>query len=111
MTYIPAQGDLIWLNFTPRAGHEQMGKRPALVISNAFFNKQTGLAVVCPVTSARRNYPLHVKVEGLNKITGHVMVEQVKSVDYTAREARFIEKAPVAVLTEVLARHAACFQP
>jgi len=77
LTCIPAQGDLIWLNFTPQAGHEQMGKRPALVISNDFFNKQTGLAVVCPVTFTRRNYPLHVKVGSTGKITGCVMVEQL----------------------------------
>lgn len=108
-TYTPAQGDIIWLNFTPQSGHEQMGKRPALVISNDFFNKQTGLTIVCPITSTKRNYPLHVKTEGCKKISGYIMVEQVKAVDYTSRKARFIEKAPAEVLAEVLARHSACF--
>ncbi|MEW6243088.1 MAG: type II toxin-antitoxin system PemK/MazF family toxin [Bacillota bacterium] len=109
MSYTPAQGDIIWLNFTPQSGHEQAGKRPALVISNDFFNKQTGLAVVCPITSTQKNYPLHVKAEGCKKITGYIMVEQVRSVDYASRDARFIEKAPGGILAEVLARHAACF--
>lgn len=107
--YSPAQGDIVWLNFTPQSGHEQKGKRPALVISNDFFNKQTGLTIVCPITSTKRDYPLHVKAEGSNKISGYIMVEQAKAVDYTSREARFIEKAPAEILAEVLARHAACF--
>lgn len=109
MTYTPAQGDIIWLNFTPQSGHEQAGKRPALVISNDFFNKQTGLAIVFPVTSTQKNYPLHVSTEGCKTITGYIMVEQVRAVDYASRNAQFIEKASAEVLAEVLARHTACF--
>lgn len=109
MAYTPAQGDIIWINFSPQSGHEQMGRRPALVLSNNFFNQKTGLAIVCPITSKEKNYPLHVKINGCRKIEGYIMIEQVKSVDYTSREARFIEKVPEEVLEEVLARHSACF--
>lgn len=109
MGYTPSQGDIIWLNFSPQSGHEQKGKRPALVISNDFFNKRTDLSLVCPITSTKRDYPLHVEIHTCSKITGYVMVEQVKSVDCFSRHAEFIEKAPDELTQEVLARLYACF--
>lgn len=109
MSYIPNQGDIIWLDFTPQSGHEQNGRRPAVVISNDFFNRQTGLSLVCPITSTRRNHPLHIGVDGLlTVVSGFIMVEQVKSVDYISRNAEFIEKAPIKVLNEVLSILHAC---
>lgn len=108
MGYIPNQGDIIWLDFTPQSGHEQMGRRPALVISNYFFNRQTELSLVCPITSTRRKYPLHVSIDRCKAISGFVMVEQVKSVDYQSRNAGFAEKAPEALLNEVLSILQAC---
>ncbi len=109
MAYIPKKGDIIWLDFTPQSGHEQKGRRPAIVISNDFFNNKTGLAVVCPITSSRRDYPLHVEISGCKKVTGYIMVEQVKSVDYLARGAELIERAPETVINETLSRFFACF--
>lgn len=96
------------MDFTPQSGHEQMGRRPALVISNYFFNRQTGLSLVCPITSVRRRYPLYVNVDNCKEISGFVMVEQVKSVDYQSRNAGFVEKAPNVLLNEVLSILQAC---
>ena len=106
--YIPRKGDFITLSFDPQSGHEQKGRRPALVISNTAFNQHTGLAVVCPLTTTNRNYPFHVPVGGVAEVSGFVMVEQVKSVDYRARDARRIGKATERVLEDVLAILEAC---
>ena len=108
MSYVPNQGDIIWLDFTPQSGHEQKGRRPAVVISNDFFNRQTGLSLVCPITSTRRNHPLHIVVDNCLAVSGFIMVEQVKSVDYTSRNAEFIQIAPNKVLNEVLSILHAC---
>jgi mRNA interferase MazF len=108
MDFVPSPGDIVWLNFTPQSGRELSGKRPALVISNDFFNRKTGLSIVCPITSTPKNYPLHVELSGM-KINGFIMVEQVKSVDYQSRGVEFIEKVPGETLNEVLARLYACF--
>jgi len=106
--YLPRKGDLVILTFDPQAGHEQRGRRPALVVSNTLFNKYTGLAMVCPITKTRRAVPFHVAVPEPSSLTGYVMVEQIKSVDYSSRKVRFVEKAPTAVLDEVLAILDAC---
>ena len=108
MDYVPKQGDIIWLDFNPQSGHEQKGRRPAIVISNDFFNLRTGLSLACPITSSRRNYPLHVNINGCRTISGFIMAEQIKSVDYFSRNAEFIEKAPEELLSEVLAILHAC---
>lgn len=109
MKYIPKQGDIIWLSFTPQSGHEQQGRRPAIVISNDFFNQKTGLAVVCPIISKYRGFPLHIKLNNCNKIKGFVMIEQFKSVDYFSREAEFIEKASNELINEILSHIYSCF--
>lgn len=101
--YIPQKGDFVTLSFDPQSGHEQKGRRPALVISNRLFNQHTGLALVCPVTNTFRNVPFHVPVSHNNNLTGFIMVEQVKSVDYRSRKVKFIEKVPEESLNEVLA--------
>ncbi len=101
--YVPKKGDLIALTFDPQSGHEQKGRRPALVISHAVFNRKTGLAYVCPITTTDRSIPLHVKLPDDCTLSGVVMVDQMKSVDYKSRKAKFIEKAPAEVLNEVLA--------
>ena len=106
--YTPAKGDLVAVTFDPQSGHEQKGRRPALVVSNDLFNQRTGLAIVCPVTNTRRGLPFHVPVPAETTLTGFVMVEQVKSVDFRARRARFIGKMPVAALNEVLSILDAC---
>jgi mRNA interferase MazF len=106
--YVPKRGDFVVVSFDPQSGHEQQGRRPALVVSSTLFNRHTGLAMLCPVTNTRRDFPFHVAVPASSKLTGYVMVEQIKSVDYTSRKAKFVEKAPPAVLDEVLSILDAC---
>ena len=106
--YIPERGDFVALSFDPQSGHEQKGRRPALVISNRLFNQHTGLAIVCPVTNTQRPIPFHVAVPASSSLTGYVMAEQVKSVDYRTRKLTFIEKAPRETIADVLAILDAC---
>lgn len=106
--YIPRRGDFVAVTLNPQAGHEQRGRRPALIISHDLFNKHTGLAIVCPLTTTDRGYPFHVAVTGCAKVTGFVMTEQIKSIDFRARRVRRIAKAPPAVLEEVLSILDAC---
>jgi mRNA interferase MazF len=105
---VPEKGDLIALTFDPGSGHEQRGRRPALVVSNTLFNEQTGLAIVCPLTKTDRGYPFHVQVTDNPHVQGFVMVEQVKSVDYRARQARVIGKVSDDLLDDVLSILDAC---
>lgn len=106
--YIPEKGDLVFLTFDPQSGHEQKGRRPALVVSNSVFNKATGLAIVCPVTNTHSNIPFHVEIPKVSSLTGYIMVEQVKSIDYKSRQIQRIEKAPGYILSEVLSILDAC---
>jgi mRNA interferase MazF len=106
--YIPRKGDFITLTFDPQSGHEQKGRRPALVLSNDLFNQRTGLAFVCPITNTDRKIPFHVKLPDQCALTGFVMVDQMKSVDFTARSAKFIGKSPAPLLSEALAILDAC---
>ena len=107
-TYVPKKGDFIAVTFDPRSGHEQRERRPALVVSNTLFNEQTGLSIVCPLTNTDRGYPFHVAVTEAPQVTGFVMVEQVKSIDYRARQAKTIGKASDDLLDEVLSILDAC---
>lgn len=106
--YIPERGDLIAVTFDPQSGHEQKGRRPALVVSHYLFNKHTGLAIVCPITTAARGFPFHVAVVGCPQVVGFVMVEQVKSIDFRARRVKRIAKSPPSVLEEALSILDAC---
>ena len=99
--YIPEIGDIVALTFDPQSGHEQKGRRPALIVSNQIFNKYLGLAFACPITNTKRDFPFHVKVDSDN-LTGFIMVEQLKSIDYNSRKIKFIEKAKKETLDEVL---------
>ena len=82
MPCVPEKGGFAIVTFDPQAGHEQKGRRPALVVSNTLFNRHTGLAISCPVTNTFRNIPLHVAIPGACSLTGYVMAERVKSMDY-----------------------------
>ena len=106
--YLPRKGDFVAVTFDPQSGHEQKGRRPALVVSNTLFNKHTGLAIVCPLTNTDRGFPFHVAVTKDPKVSGFVMVEQVKSIDFRARDAKRIGKASDRVLEEVLSILDAC---
>ena len=106
--YTPRQGDLIAITFDPQSGHEQKGRRPAFVVSKDLFNRSTGLAIVCPVTNTDRGFPFHVPIQKDSKLTGFVMVEQVKSVDFRSRSARRIERGDDDLLADVLSILDAC---
>jgi mRNA interferase MazF len=106
--YLPRKGDFVTLTFDPQSGHEQRGRRPALVVSNDLFNKHTGLCIACPVTNTRRDYPFHVAIPDGCGVSGVVMVEQVKSIDFRARHVKRIGPAPEAVLQEALSLLDAC---
>lgn len=96
------QGDIVYLDFDPQAGHEQRGKRPALVVSNNTFNEFTSLALVCPITLNNRGFPLHVALDDRTRTQGVIMCEQVKSLDLSARGATLFEKVPQSILEEVV---------
>ena len=106
--YIPKKGDLIILTFDPQSGHEQKGRRPALVVSNTLFNQHTGLAIVCPITNTKRDFPFHVAIASSKTLSGYVMVEQVKWIDYKSRKVKLIEVAADELLAEVLSILDAC---
>ena len=106
--YIPRKGDLLTLQFNPQAGHEQQGRRPALVMSNQTFNQAVGMAIVCPLTNTNRGIPFHIPVPEETGMTGYIMTEQVKSVDFKARKAIYVADAPHATIDEVLAVLDAC---
>jgi mRNA interferase MazF len=99
--YIPEQGDIVALSFDPQSGHEQRGRRPAIIVSNKTFNRYLGLAFACPITNTKRDFPFHVKVQSQN-ITGYIMGEQMKSIDYNARGIKFIEKADQKTINQIL---------
>jgi len=96
------QGDIIRINFNPQSGHEQTGSRPAVVISNTFFNAKARLAIVCPITNTDKNFPLHVRLDKRTKTTGLVLCEHVKSLDVSNRTYKFIETMPKDLLENVI---------
>ncbi len=106
--YVPRQGDIIAITFDPQSGHEQKGRRPALVVSKDLFNRGTGLAIVCPITNTERGFPFHVPVPKSGNLTGFIMVEQVKSVDFHARRAKRIGRASAELLSNALSILDAC---
>lgn len=96
---VPDRGDAVWID--PQAGHEQAGRRPALVLSPAAYNAKVGLAIVCPITSQIKGYPFEVRAQG-QRVDGVVLSDQVKSLDWRVREAEVIERLPDTVTAEVL---------
>ncbi|MGJ3237165.1 MAG: endoribonuclease MazF [Anaerolineae bacterium] len=104
MAYVPDRGDAIWLEFTPQAGHEQAGHRPALVLSPKSYNRKVSLMICCPITTKIKDYPFEVKIPDGLDVTGVVLSDQVKSLDWKVRQAKFITKVPDDVLKDVLAK-------
>ena len=100
--YVPEAGDIVWLYFTPQAGHEQAGHRPALVISPAAYNAKTSLMLCCPITTQIKGYPFEVAVTGSRP--GVVLADQVKSLDWMVRQAKYKGKAAPTVLADVRAK-------
>lgn len=102
--FIPDVGDLIWITFDPQAGHEQAGRRPALVLTPKAYNQKSGLAMVCPVTSQIKGYPFEVLVPPDCGITGVILADQLRNLDWKARRAARGGRVPLSTLDEVLAR-------
>ena len=100
--YCPKRGDVVWLSFSPHAGHEQAGHRPALVLSPEAYNRKVGLAILCPVTTQVKGYPFEVGLPSGLKVTGAVLSDQVKSMDWRVRGAVFLCSLPDPVVREVL---------
>lgn len=103
-SYVPDRGHLIKIDFDPQAGHEQAGWRPAMVLSPASYNRASGLAVVVPITNQQKGYPFEVALPTGMKITGVVLSDAVKNLDWRARNARYVDTAPAAVLAAVRQR-------
>jgi len=99
-SYVPGAGDIVYLDFDPPVGRDQPKRRPALVLTDIRYNRASGLAVVCPLTSKRKSYPFALPVT-LGKVEGAVLVDQLKSLDWAGRRAEFDSKAPPALLTKV----------
>lgn len=102
--YIPARGDIVWLQFNPQAGHEQSGHRPALVVSPLAYNRRAGLALFCPITSQIKGYPFEVILAGEHGPSGAILSDQIKSLDWRVRKAKRLSKASKDVMAEVLAK-------
>ncbi len=102
--YVPDRGDVVWINFDPQAGHEQKGNRPAVVISRKIYNRGTSLALLCPITSKIKGFPFEVPMPSDSKITGVVLSDQVKNLDWKARKVEYIFNLPDNVIEEVLTK-------
>ena len=100
--YVPSRGDIVWLRFTPHAGREQAGHRPALVLSPRAYNGKTSLALMCPITSRVKGYPFEVTLPSASTVSGVVLADQIKSLDWRARRARYECRTTTQVVGEVL---------
>ncbi len=100
--YVPRRGDAVWINLVPQAGHEQAGRRPAVVLSPEAYNGKVGLAVLCPVTSQIKGYPFEVVVPAGLAVGGAILADQVKSLDWRARNAQLICVLPAETIAETL---------
>ena len=111
MAYVPDRGDAVWLDFDPQAGHEQAGRRPAIVLSPAGYNRKVGLAIFCPVSTRVKGYPFEVPLPAGLRIQGVILADQLKSLDWRVRKARCAGQVPREVLEEVVARALALIDP
>ena len=100
----PNRGDLIWVSLNPQAGHEQAGRRPALVLSPVEYNSRVGLALMCPVTSRAKGYPFEVALPTDLDVTGVILADQIKSLDWRVRRAEIACRVPKSVIDEVLGK-------
>jgi mRNA interferase MazF len=109
--YVPRRGDAVWVSLSPQRGHEQAGRRPALVVSPAAYNGKVGLAILCPITSRVKGYPFEVALPRDGAVNGAVLADQVKSLDWRARQAEFLCRVPAAVTAEVLEKLGVLLDP
>jgi mRNA interferase MazF len=106
--YVPRRGDVIRLDFNPQEGHEQAGRRPALVLSPNDYNRTVGLAVVCPITSEKKGYPWEVEIPDNTYVSGVILADQMKSLDWRQRRAEFVCTPDEGLLDEVVERPSPC---
>lgn len=104
MSYIPDRGDLVWINFSPQAGREQAGRRPAVVLSPRAYNGKVGLLIACPITNQVKDYPFEVTLPPGLSIKGVILSDQIKSLDWRGREIEFIDRLPSSVTHQVLGK-------
>lgn len=109
--YVPERGDLVWVSLNPQAGHEQAGRRPAVVLSPRAYNARVGLAILCPITGQVKGYPFEVLLPSGLAITGAVLADQVKSLDWRARQTERIGSLPQASVFEILGKLRALLDP
>jgi len=100
--YVPQRGDVVWITLNPQAEHEQVGRRPAVVLSPVTYNAKVGLVILCPVTSQVKGYPFEVAIPDGLLVSGAALADQVKSLDWQAREAEFICALPPFAVSEIL---------
>jgi mRNA interferase MazF len=100
--YVPQRGDVVWVTMNPQAGHEQMGRRPAVVLSPEAYNRRVGLAIFCPLTRQVKGYPFEVQIPSGLPASGAILSDQVRSMDWRARQAEKICELPAAVIGEIL---------
>jgi mRNA interferase MazF len=96
------QGDIVWLDFDPQAGHEQKGRRPALIVSNESFNNFSKLAIVCPITNRDKDHPFHIKLDDRTRTSGVILCDQARTLDINARNFEYIESVAGDILLDVL---------
>ena len=96
------QGDIIKVNFNPQKGHEQAGYRPAVVVSNNFFNQKTNLAIICPITNTNNIFPLHIPLDSRTQTTGVILCEHIRTLDLNARPYQTVEQLPKEILSKVI---------
>jgi mRNA interferase MazF len=104
MSYVPDSGDLVWLDFNPQVGREQAKRRPALVLSPQAYNRKVGLVIVCPITSKVKGYPFEVQLLPDLPISGVILADQIKSMDWRVRRIEFISQLPPVIVREVVAK-------
>jgi mRNA interferase MazF len=102
--YVPQRGDVVWITLNPQAGHEQAGRRPAVILSPHAYNAKVGLALLCPITSQVKDYPFEVRIPAGLPVAGVILSDQIKSMDWRARKAEWVCSLPPQTTAEVLAK-------
>ena len=110
MAYIPERGDVVWISLNPQAGHEQAGRRPAVVVSPRSYNGKVGLGLFCPITSHAKGYPFEVSLPADLPVGGVVLADQVKSLDWRVRQAEFAARLPSNTSEEIVGKLAALLE-
>jgi mRNA interferase MazF len=111
MEWVPDQGDVVWIDMSPQSGHEQRGRRPALVLSPSSYNRRVGLALVCPITSKVKGYDFEVLLPPDLPVSGVILSDEVRSVDWKSRKAEALCHLPVDAIDDVLAKLRALLRP